>query len=86
MIHTQMLGHLLAILKVKLAYQSLLDVRDTHALFTFRQDQLALAILDRLKDIFQHIELIMSHRAIFTRQFARNITFRGNYFKVCHNT
>ena len=86
MIHTQMLGHLLAILKVKLAYQSLLDVRDTHALFTVRQDHLALAILDRLKDIFQHIKLIMSHRAIFTCQLARNITLRGNYFKVCHNT
>ena len=86
MVHTQMFGHLLAILKVKLAHQSLLDVRDTHALFTFRQDHLALAILDRLKDIFHHIEFIMSHRTIFTRQFARNITLRGNYFKVCHNT
>ena len=85
MIHTQMFGHLLAILKVKLAYQSLLNVRNTHALFTLRQDHLALAILDRLKNIFHHIELIMSHRTIFTRQFARNITFRGNYFKVCHN-
>ena len=43
----------------------------------------SLAILDRLKDIFHHIELIISHRTIFTRQFARNITLRGNYFKVC---
>ena len=50
MIHTQMFRHFLVVLEVKLAYQSLLNIRDVLAHLAFNQDFLSLSILNRFQN------------------------------------
>ena len=73
-VFADMFGHLFAVFVVELSQEAAVYVVEVAAHFAFLQYHLAFVKFHRHQYALKRVKLVVCHGAVFTRQFACNIT------------